>query len=147
MIGFPLRLLARECDRCAIKGRPRSLVPAKADHPPDARYLLGVDAPDRTTSPLSASTEHSSATPSAAMSLPTACCARAAGNDDPGVRASADWSNLVPGRDRHPPALFDAELCRFVKLSRLPKRSAIVAFSAKKSIAIAVLRRFSGARW
>ena len=89
MIGFPLRLLAREVyDRVvAIKGaRSVALVTGEEKIlPPEARYFLctveamPVQPKDHRSaiSPSSRSTRRNSAPiPSAAMSSPTGCCAR-----------------------------------------------------------------------
>ena len=84
IIGFPLRLLAREVyDRVvAIKGADQVALVTGEEKivPPDARWFLctaEIDAAS-TTSPSSRSTRRSSAPiPSAATSSPTGCCARA----------------------------------------------------------------------
>ena len=93
MIGFPLRLLAREVyDRVvAIKGENQVALLTGEERivPPQARYLLctaesmpvsGADGEDERISPLPRSTRRSSGSmPSAAMSSPTGCSAREAG--------------------------------------------------------------------
>ena len=96
VIGFPLRLLAREVyDRVvAIKGEKQVALLTGEERivPPQARYFLctaesmpvpGGDAHTKSelhaTSPSPRSTRRSSpSTPSAVMSLPIACCAPAA---------------------------------------------------------------------
>jgi hypothetical protein len=87
MIGFPLRLLAREVyDRVVKRSRARRASRAdhrrRKDHAPHARYfLLGTMEAlpiEARLSPSSGSTKRSSAPiPNAAMSSPTGCCAHA----------------------------------------------------------------------
>ena len=98
VIGFPLRLLAREVyDRVvAMKGEKQVALMTGEERivPPSARYFLctaeshagpdrandrPAEGPFRDSSPSPRSTRRSSASiPSAAMSSPTGCSARAA---------------------------------------------------------------------
>lgn len=156
MIGFPLRLLAREVyDRVvAIKG-PNQVALVTGEErimPPDARYLLGTMEAlpvERGVAFVGIDEAQLGADPERGHMF-TDRMLRARGREETMILGSASLAGLV--RDLVPEAeiitrprfstLSYAGLC---KLSRLPKRSAIVAFSAEEVYAIAeMLRRFSG---
>ncbi|WP_374945262.1 helicase-related protein [Sphingomonas sp.] len=154
-IGFPLRLLAREVyDRVvAIKGAKLVALVTGEEKivPPDARYFLctAESMPDREVgflaldeAQLGADTERGH--------VFTDRLLRARGRDETMILGSAALKPMVRA------LVPDAEIVerpRFStltyagakKISRLPKRSAIVAFSAEEVYAVAeMLRRLRG---
>ncbi|ABF54444.1 helicase-related protein [Sphingopyxis alaskensis] len=156
MIGFPLRLLAREVyDRVvAIKGAADVALITGEERimPAQARYLLGTMEAlpvERDVAFVGIDEAQLGADPERGHVF-TDRLLRARGREETMILGSASIRGLV--RDLVP----DAEIVtrpRFStlsyagssKLSRLPKRSAIVAFSAEEVYAIAeMLRRFSG---
>lgn len=156
MIGFPLRLLAREVyDRVvAIKGANQVALVTGEERiwPADARYVLGTMEAlpvTRDVAFVGIDEAQLGADPERGHVF-TDRLLRARGREETMVLGSASIRGLV--RDLIP----DAEVIgrpRFStlsyagasKLSRLPKRSAIVAFSAEEVYAIAeMLRRFAG---
>jgi hypothetical protein len=157
MIGFPLRLLAREnYDRIVqVKGASQVALITGEEKiaPPGARYSSAPSNPCRST----ASCRSSPSTrcrwrpiPSAATSSPTGCSTPRHPRDH------------AAGRRHHPPVLNrllpDIDVVarpRFSKLAyvgpkkatRLPRRSAVVGFSASEVYAIAeLIRRQRAAR-
>ncbi len=153
MIGLPLRLLAREVyDRVvAIKGEGAvALVTGEEKIIPQAAGLFRLrrSRPCRWNGrSISWRSMKSSCAPisNAAMSSPTGCCMRA-GVSRPcslGARTfSSLFHRLLPGaeimtRERLSQLTYSGPK----KLTRLPKRTAIVAFSTEKVYAIAELIR------
>jgi ATP-dependent RNA helicase SUPV3L1/SUV3 len=164
MMGFPLRLLAREVyDRVvAIKGA--SLVALVTGEekivPPGARYFLCTAE----SMPISGGREHGPKQDFAFVALDEAQLGadperghiftdrmlRARGREETMILGSATISRMVKalvpdveiiGRPRFSTLSYAGAK----KLSRLPKRSAIVAFSAEEVYAVAeMLRRFRG---
>jgi ATP-dependent RNA helicase SUPV3L1/SUV3 len=156
MMGFPLRLLAREIyDRVtAIKG-PRQVALVTGEErimPPDARYLLGtIEAlpVDRDVAFVGVDEVQMGADPERGHMF-TDRMLRARGREETLLLGSASASamvrSLVPDAEiQTRPRFSTLSFAGHSKLSRLPKRSAIVAFSAEEVYAIAeMLRRFSG---
>lgn len=156
MMGFPLRLLAREVyDRVvAIKG-PRQVALVTGEEriiPPDARYLLGtVEAlpVERDVAFVAIDEVQMGADPERGHMF-TDRVLRARGREETLLLGSASATNmvraLVPGVDiTARPRFSTLSFAGHSKLSRLPKRSAIVAFSAEEVYSIAeLLRRFAG---
>ena len=156
MIGFPLRLLAREIyDRVvAIKGPAQVALLTGEERimPPDARYLLGTMEAlpvDRDVAFVGIDEAQLGADPERGHVF-TDRLLRARGREETMILGSATIRGLV--RDLVPeaeivtrPRFSTLSYAGTSKLSRLPKRSAIVAFSAEEVYAIAeMLRRFSG---
>ncbi len=156
MIGFPLRLLAREVyDRVvAIKGdRHVALVTGEERiMPPDARYLLGTMEAlpiERDVAFVGIDEAQLGADPERGHVF-TDRMLRARGREETMILGSASIHGLV--RDLVPeaeiitrPRFSTLSYAGSCKLSRLPKRSAVVAFSAEEVYAIAeMLRRFAG---
>ena len=157
MMGFPLRLLAREVyDRVrAIKGdRSVALITGEERiEPPDARYFCcTVEAMERTGGDCAfvALDEAQLAADPERGHIFTDRLLNARGRNETMLLGSATLQPLV--RSMIPKAemierprfssLSHAGSC---KLSRLPRRSAIVAFSAEQVYAVAeMLRRFRG---
>ncbi|WP_428684182.1 helicase-related protein [Sphingopyxis sp.] len=156
MIGFPLRLLAREVyDRVvAIKGPAEVALVTGEERimPAQARYLLGTMEAlpvTRDVAFVGIDEAQLGADPERGHVF-TDRLLRARGREETMILGSASIKGLVKG------LVPDADIItrpRFStlsyagtsKLSRLPKRSAIVAFSAEEVYAIAeMLRRFSG---
>ncbi|MBH9537149.1 helicase-related protein [Novosphingopyxis sp. YJ-S2-01] len=156
MIGFPLRLLAREVyDRvCAMKGANRvALITGEEKiEPPDARWYLctAESMPlDRELGFVALDEAQLGADPERGHVF-TDRLLRARGREETMILGSETLRPLV----RH--LLPEAEIVtrpRFStlsyagakKLSRLPRRSAIVAFSVEEVYAVAeMLRRFAG---
>jgi ATP-dependent RNA helicase SUPV3L1/SUV3 len=155
MIGFPLRLLAREVyDRVvAMKGAASVALVTGEEKivPPDARYFLctAESMPERDVSFLALDEAQLGADPERGHVF-TDRLMRARGRTETMILGSEALRPMV----RH--LVPDAEIVerpRFStlsyagakKLSRLPKRSAIVAFSAEEVYAVAeMLRRLRG---
>ncbi|MHA6721965.1 helicase-related protein [Sphingomonas sp. RS2018] len=156
MIGFPLRLLAREVyDRVvAIKGEKQVALITGEERivPPDARYFLctAESMPlDREVGFVALDEAQLGADPERGHVF-TDRLLRARGRDETMILGSAALRPLVRTLVK------DAEIVerpRFStlsyagakKLSRLPKRSAIVAFSAEEVYAVAeAIRRLRG---
>ena len=165
VIGFPLRLLAREVyDRVvAIKGDGHVALMTGEERivPPKARYFLctAESMPSRQRQParrraqrdfaFAAIDEAQLAVDPERGHIFTDRLLHARGREETmllGSAPSSRWSGRCSrSRDRQPAALLDPSLCRHVKLSRLPPRSALVAFSAEQVYALAeMLRRFRG---
>ncbi|WP_374394317.1 helicase-related protein, partial [Sphingopyxis sp.] len=156
MIGFPLRLLAREVyDRVvAIKGAAEVALVTGEERimPPGARYLLGTMEAlpvDRDVAFVGIDEVQLGADPERGHVF-TDRLLRARGREETMILGSATTRGLV--RSLVPeaeivtrPRFSTLSYAGPSKLSRLPKRSAIVAFSAEEVYAIAeMLRRFSG---
>lgn len=156
MIGFPLRLLAREVyDRVvAIKGAAEVALVTGEERimPPGARYLLGTMEAlpvDRDVAFVGIDEVQLGADPERGHVF-TDRLLRARGREETMILGSATTKGLV--RSLVPeaeiitrPRFSTLSYAGPSKLSRLPKRSAIVAFSAEEVYAIAeMLRRFSG---
>ncbi len=156
MIGFPLRLLAREIyDRVvAIKGPSQVALVTGEERiiPPDARYVLGTMEAlpvERDVAFVGIDEAQLGADPERGHVF-TDRMLRARGREETMILGSASLHGLVRA------LVPEAEIItrpRFStlsyggtsKLSRLPKRSAVVAFSAEEVYAIAeMLRRFAG---
>ena len=156
VMGFPLRLLAREVyDRvCVIKGeRNVALITGEERiEPPDARWKLctAEAMPVETDAAFVALDEAQLAADRERGHVFTDRLLHARGRDETMLLGSATLEPLVHqllpgteivGRPRFS-TLSHAGTC---KLSRLPPRSAVVAFSAEQVYAIAeMLRRFRG---
>nr|MBA4769484.1 helicase [Sphingobium sp.] len=156
MMGFPLRLLAREVyDRVvAIKG-PQSVALITGEEkivPPGARYFLCTAESmslDRDFAFVALDEAQLGADPERGHIF-TDRILRARGREETMILGSASIARvvkaLVPdieiiGRPRFSTLSYAGAK----KLSRLPKRSAIVAFSAEEVYAVAeMLRRFRG---
>ncbi|MGN6356738.1 MAG: helicase-related protein [Novosphingobium sp.] len=156
MIGFPLRLLAREVyDRvCAIKGESRVALITGEERiePKDARWLLcTVEAmPVQRDMAFVAIDEAQLAADRERGHVFTDRLLHARGREETMILGSATLQPMVKA------LVPDAEIVtrpRFStlshvgarKLSRIPPRSAIVAFSAEQVYAVAeMLRRFRG---
>jgi ATP-dependent RNA helicase SUPV3L1/SUV3 len=157
MIGFPLRLLAREVyDRvCAIKGEPSVALITGEERiePPDARYFCcTAEAMDRTggghafvaldEAQLGADPERGH--------IFTDRLLNARGREETMLLGSATLEPvvkaLVPEAELiERPRFSTLSHAGSVKLSRLPPRSAVVAFSSEQVYAMAeMLRRFRG---
>ncbi|MGN6692139.1 MAG: helicase-related protein [Sphingopyxis sp.] len=156
MIGFPLRLLAREVyDRVvAIKGPTEVALVTGEERilPANARYLLGtMEALPLTRDVAFVGIDEAQlgADPERGHVF-TDRLLRARGREETMILGSATIRGLV--KDLVPeaeivtrPRFSTLSYAGTSKLSRLPKRSAIVAFSAEEVYAIAeMLRRFSG---
>ncbi|WP_338424266.1 helicase-related protein [Sphingopyxis kveilinensis] len=156
MIGFPLRLLAREVyDRIvAIKGAPQVALITGEERivPAQARYLLGTMEAlpvERDVAFVGIDEAQLGADPERGHVF-TDRLLRARGREETMILGSASIRGLV--RELVPeaeivtrPRFSTLSYAGSSKLSRLPKRSAIVAFSAEEVYAIAeMLRRFSG---
>ncbi|MGH6651575.1 MAG: helicase-related protein [Sphingopyxis sp.] len=156
MIGFPLRLLAREVyDRVvAIKGEKQVALVTGEERimPPDARYLLGTMEAlpiERDVAFVGIDEAQLGADPERGHVF-TDRMLRARGREETMILGSASITGLV--RDLVPeaeiitrPRFSTLSYAGTCKLSRLPKRSAVVAFSAEEVYAIAeMLRRFAG---
>lgn len=156
MIGFPLRLLAREVyDRVvAIKGAAQVGLVTGEERilPPDARYLLGTMEAlpvERDVAFVGIDEAQLGADPERGHVF-TDRLLRARGREETMILGSASLRGLVKGLVPEAeiitrPRFSTLSYAGSSKLSRLPKRSAIVAFSAEEVYAIAeMLRRFSG---
>jgi len=156
MIGFPLRLLAREVyDRVvAIKGPAEVALVTGEERimPAQARYLLGtMEALPLTRDVAFVGIDEAQlgADPERGHVF-TDRLLRARGREETMILGSATIRGLV--KDLVPeaeivtrPRFSTLSYAGPAKLSRLPKRSAVVAFSAEEVYAIAeMLRRFSG---
>jgi ATP-dependent RNA helicase SUPV3L1/SUV3 len=156
MIGFPLRLLAREVyDRVvAIKGAAQVALITGEERilPAQARYLLGTMEAlpvERDVAFVGIDEAQLGADPERGHVF-TDRLLRARGREETMILGSASIRGLV--RELVPeaeivtrPRFSTLSYAGSSKLSRLPKRSAIVAFSAEEVYAIAeMLRRFSG---
>ncbi|BBB14137.1 helicase-related protein [Sphingopyxis sp. FD7] len=156
MIGFPLRLLAREVyDRVvAIKGAAEVALITGEERimPAQARYLLGTMEAlpvERDVAFVGIDEAQLGADPERGHVF-TDRLLRARGREETMILGSASIRGLV--RDLVPeaeiitrPRFSTLSYAGSSKLSRLPKRSAVVAFSAEEVYAIAeMLRRFSG---
>lgn len=156
MIGFPLRLLAREVyDRVVrIKGPEQVGLITGEERilPPNARYLLGTMEAlpiDRDVAFVGIDEAQLAADPERGHVF-TDRILRARGRSETMILGSAAAGNVI--RQLLPeieivtrPRFSTLSYAGHSKLSRLPKRSAIVAFSAEEVYAIAeMLRRFSG---
>ncbi|MGL3820043.1 helicase-related protein [Sphingopyxis sp. R3-92] len=156
MIGFPLRLLAREVyDRVvAIKGPAQVALVTGEERimPAQARYLLGTMEAlpiERDVAFVGIDEAQLGADPERGHVF-TDRLLRARGREETMILGSASIKQLV--RKLVPevdivtrPRFSTLSYAGSSKLSRLPKRSAIVAFSAEEVYAIAeMLRRFSG---
>ena len=156
MIGFPLRLLAREVyDRVArIKGAAQVglITGEERIMPPEARYLLGTMEAlpvERDVAFVGIDEAQLGADPERGHVF-TDRLLRARGREETMILGSASIRGLVKGLVPEAeiitrPRFSTLSYAGSSKLSRLPKRSAIVAFSAEEVYAIAeMLRRFSG---
>lgn len=156
MIGFPLRLLAREVyDRVvAIKGPAEVALVTGEERimPVGARYLLGTMEAlpiERDVAFVGIDEAQLGADPERGHVF-TDRLLRARGREETMILGSASIKGLVrklvPEADIITrPRFSTLSYAGSSKLSRLPKRSAIVAFSAEEVYAIAeMLRRFSG---
>jgi len=156
MIGFPLRLLAREVyDRVvAIKGPAEVALITGEERimPPGARYLLGTMEAlpvDRDVAFVGIDEAQLGADPERGHVF-TDRLLRARGREETMILGSATIRGLVKSLVPEAeiitrPRFSTLSYAGTSKLSRLPKRSAIVAFSAEEVYAIAeMLRRFSG---
>ena len=156
MMGFPLRLLAREVyDRVvAIKGERQVALVTGEERimPADARYLLGtVEAlpVERDVAFVAVDEVQMGADPERGHMF-TDRLLRARGREETLLLGSASATGvvraLVPEAEiTARPRFSTLSYAGHSKLSRLPKRSAIVAFSAEEVYAIAeMLRRFAG---
>ena len=156
MMGFPLRLLAREVyDRVvAIKGERQVALITGEERilPADARYLLGtVEAlpVERDVAFVAVDEVQMGADPERGHMF-TDRMLRARGREETLLLGSASATDvvraLVPEAEiTARPRFSTLSFAGHSKLSRLPKRSAIVAFSAEEVYAIAeMLRRFAG---
>ncbi|SKB53167.1 ATP-dependent RNA helicase SUPV3L1/SUV3 [Sphingopyxis flava] len=156
MMGFPLRLLAREVyDRVvAIKGAGQVGLVTGEERimPAGARYLLGTMEAlpvERDVAFVGIDEAQLGADPERGHVF-TDRMLRARGREETMILGSASITGLV--RDLVPeaeiitrPRFSTLSYAGPMKLSRLPKRSAIVAFSADEVYAIAeMLRRFAG---
>ncbi|WP_294136789.1 helicase-related protein [Sphingobium sp.] len=156
MMGFPLRLLAREVyDRVvAIKGPAQVALITGEEKivPPQARYFLctAESMPLQTDYAFVALDEAQIGADPERGHIFTDRLLRARGREETMILGSASIARLVKslipdvdiiGRPRFSTLSYAGAK----KLSRLPKRSAIVAFSAEEVYAVAeMLRRFRG---
>ncbi len=167
VIGFPLRLLAREVyDRvCAVKGEKQVALLTGEERivPPQARYFLCTAE----SMPVPSGDSHHDGECQRDFAFAAIDEAQLAIDPERGhvftdrmLRARGREETLILGSDTLKPIvrelLPEAEIVsrpRFstlryagnVKLSRLPPRSAVVAFSAEQVYALAeMLRRFKG---
>lgn len=156
MIGFPLRLLAREVyDRVvAIKGAAQVALVTGEERiiPPEARYLLGTMEAmpiERDVAFVGIDEAQLGADPERGHVF-TDRLLRARGREETMILGAASIRGLVKSLVPEAeivtrPRFSTLSYAGSSKLSRLPKRSAIVAFSAEEVYAIAeMLRRFSG---
>ncbi len=155
MIGFPLRLLAREVyDRVvAIKGANRVALVTGEEKimPPDARWLLctAESMPDRDVAFVGLDEAQLGADPERGHVF-TDRLLRARGREETMILGSEALrpmiKALVPGAEIvNRPRFSTLTYAGAKKISRLPKRSAIVAFSAEEVYAVAeMLRRLRG---
>src|SRR3546814_194150 len=156
MMGFPLRLLAREVyDRVvAIKGPAQVALVTGEERvmPPDARDLLGTMEAlpvERDFAFVGIDEAQLGADPERGHVF-TDRMLRARGREETMILGSASLAGLV--RELVPeaeivtrPRFSTLSYAGPMKLSRLPQRSAIVAFSSEEVYAIAeMLRRFAG---
>ncbi len=156
MMGFPLRLLAREVyDRVvAIKGRESVALITGEEKicPPKARYFLctAESMPVDGDYAFVALDEAQLGADPERGHVFTDRLLRARGREETMILGSATVAplvrKLVPDVDIiSRPRFSTLSYAGAKKLSRLPKRSAIVAFSAEEVYAVAeMLRRFSG---
>ena len=156
VMGFPLRLLAREVyDRvCAIKGeRNVALITGEERiEPPDARWKLctAEAMPVETDAAFLALDEAQLAADRERGHVFTDRMLHARGREETLLLGSATLEPLIkqllPGTEViERPRFSTLSHAGTAKLSRLPPRSAIVAFSAEQVYAIAeMLRRFRG---
>lgn len=168
MIGFPLRLLAREVyDKvCAIKGRERVALITGEERiePRDARWLLcTMEAmPVRVSRQAGSANQNAADVAFVALDEVQLCADRERGHvfTDRLLHARGREETMLLGSATMEPTikalLPEVEVIgrpRFStlshagakKLSRIPPRSAIVAFSAEQVYAVAeMLRRFRG---
>ena len=157
MIGFPLRLLAREVyDRvCAIKGEASVALITGEERiePPDARYFCcTAEAMDRLGGghAFVALDEAQLGADSERGHVFTDRLLNARGREETMLLGSATLEPmvcaLVPGAELiERPRFSSLSHVGSVKLSRLPPRSAVVAFSSEQVYAMAeMLRRFRG---
>ncbi|MEJ7925432.1 helicase-related protein [Sphingobium sp. AN641] len=156
MMGFPLRLLAREVyDRVVvIKGRDQVALITGEEKiaPPNARYVLctAESMPVDGDYAFVALDEAQLAADPERGHIFTDRLLRARGREETMILGSASISRLVRrlvpeaeiiGRPRFSTLSYAGAK----KLSRLPRRSAVVAFSAEEVYAVAeMLRRFRG---
>ena len=157
MIGLPLRLLAREVyDRVRARVGEHAVALVTGEEkiiPADPRFWVAtVEAmPSDHRGARSSPSTKSSSPPisSAATSSPTGCCTRRGQNETMLLGAATMRSlidQLLPGttfisRPRFSKLSYSGQK----KLTRLPRRSAIVAFSAEMVYAVAeLIRRQSG---
>ncbi len=155
MIGFPLRLLAREVyDRVvAIKGANRVALITGEEKitPPDARWLLctAESMPDRDVAFVGIDEAQLGADPERGHVF-TDRLLRARGREETMILGSEALrpmiKTLVPRAEIvNRPRFSTLTYAGAKKISRLPKRSAIVAFSAEEVYAVAeMLRRLRG---
>ncbi len=156
MIGFPLRLLAREVyDRVVAMKGPAAVALITGEErimPAQARYLLGTMEAlpvTRDVAFVGIDEAQLGADPERGHVF-TDRLLRARGREETMILGSATIKglvrNLVPEAEIITrPRFSTLSYAGTSKLSRLPKRSAIVAFSAEEVYAIAeMLRRFSG---
>lgn len=157
MMGFPLRLLAREVyDRVrAIKGDKQVALITGEERiePPDARYFLcTAEAMPRSTGEVAfvALDEAQLGADPERGHIFTDRLLHARGREETMILGSATLEPmvraLIPGADiTSRPRFSTLSHAGVCKLSRLPKRSAIVAFSVEQVYAMAeALRRFRG---
>lgn len=156
MIGFPLRLLAREVyDRVvAIKGAAQVALITGEEKilPPDARYFLctAESMPVEREVSFLALDEAQVGADDERGHIFTDRLLRARGRDETMILGSESLrpliTRLLPGSEIVTrPRFSTLSFAAAKKLSRLPKRSAIVAFSAEEVYAIAeMLRRLRG---
>ena len=153
LIGLPLRLLAREVYNKAVERVGAEAVALdhrrREDQAAKPAFLGGDRRGDaaRSRRRLSSPSTKSSSPPisSAATSSPTACCNRR-GREETLVLGAATMKpiveRLLPGASIvSRPRLSQLTFAGEKKLTRLPRRSAIVAFSADEVYAIAELIR------
>ncbi|MCC2602901.1 helicase-related protein [Sphingopyxis yananensis] len=156
MIGFPLRLLAREIYERVVKIKGPEQVGLMTGEerilPPSARYILGTMEAlpvERDVAFVAIDEVQLGGDPERGHVF-TDRLLRARGRNETMVLGSAAMGNVVraifPDADiTSRPRFSTLSYAGSCKLSRLPKRSAIVAFSAEEVYAIAeMLRRFSG---
>lgn len=156
MIGFPLRLLAREVyDRVVrLKGADSVALMTGEERimPPQARYILGTmeALPVAREMGFVGIDEAQLGTDGERGHVFTDRILRARGRDETMILGSdalrGVLPRLVPGVDMVTrPRFSTLSYGGHAKLSRLPRRSAIVAFSVEEVYAIAeMLRRFAG---
>ena len=167
-IGFPLRLLAREVyDRvCAIKGADRVALITGEERiePPNARWLLctAEAMPLRVSRQAGSANKDSKESAFVALDEAQLCADRerghiftdrllhARGREETMILGSATMEPMVRALLPHAeinsrPRFSTLSHSGAKKLSRIPPRSAIVAFSAEQVYVVAeLLRRFRG---